>query len=119
MALGPVEPGKRDRAVTIQRPGESIGTSGFPKATWTTLASPVWMEKRSVGGQERFTDNQTAAKYDTRWIMGWRADMDPDTVDVPKLRRLSFGGRFHDIVAATEIGRREGIELLTLTSTKV
>jgi head-tail adaptor len=118
VAVGPVEPGKRDRAVTIQQLAESQGGSGFPKPTWSTLASPVWMEKRPVGGQERFDADQTTARYDTRWILGWRTDMDPDTVDVPKKRRLSYGGRFHDIVVASEIGRRDGIELLTLTSAK-
>lgn len=101
----------------VQQNTPGTGTSGFPKDTWTTLQG-IWMEKRAVGGQERFTANQTAAKYDTRWIAPWQANLDPDAIDVPKLRRLSYGGRFHDVVAASEIGRREGIELLTLTSTK-
>jgi hypothetical protein len=42
--------------------------------------------------------------------------MDPDLVDVPKLRRVLFHGRIHDIVAANQIGMREGVELLTLAS---
>jgi hypothetical protein len=51
--------------------------------------------------------------------MYYRADMDPDLVDVPKARRLVFGGRVHDIAAAQHLGRREGIELSTKATTQV
>jgi hypothetical protein len=40
--------------------------------------------------------------------------MDPDLLDVPKRRRLVYKGRTYDIVAAGQIGRNEGVELLTL-----
>lgn len=112
--------GCRDRQVTIQqRPvADATATSGFPKDDWTTLAT-AFMEKIDVSGSEAFRAQQLAAKYDTRWKMPYRADMDPDLLDVPKLRRLLFQGRTFDIVAATQIGRKRGIELTTLASTRV
>lgn len=112
----PMEPGERDRAVTLQtRPtADARGVSGFPTETWATLVTPVWMRKEDLGGKERFTAGQLSTPATTRWEMGYRADMDPELVDVPKLRRLVYQGRPHDIVEASIIGRREGIELMTL-----
>lgn len=110
----PMEPGERDRAVTIQQLTESAGSSGFPVETWATLVTPVWMRKLDVGSQERFAAAQLSAPYETQWEMGYRTDMDPELVNVPKTRRLLYGGRTYDITGASQIGRREGIELLTV-----
>lgn len=115
----PLEPGNRDRAVTLQQGTEGGGTSGFPRESWTLLATPVWMSKRDVRGDERWKTAQIAAKFDSVWQMGYRADMDPELVDVPKLRRLVYQGRAYQIVSATMIGVREGVELTTIASSKV
>ena len=40
--------------------------------------------------------------------------IDPDLIDVPKVFALVCQARHHDIVAASLIGRRTGVELLTL-----
>jgi hypothetical protein len=119
-----VEPGERDRDVRIdQRSGttDAKQRSGYPveAAAWSTLAARVPMKKVDVSARERFTENQVAAAYDTVWEMEYRADMDPELVDIPKTRRLFYEGRVHDVVDASQIGRREGIELVTLASTKV
>ena len=50
--------------------------------------------------------------------MSYIASMDPELVDVPKLRRLVYQGRTYEIVHAAMIGRREGIEFLTIASSK-
>jgi SPP1 family predicted phage head-tail adaptor len=117
----PMEPGERDRPVTIQQRAttDTVDDSGFPTdngAGWTTLASSVWMRKLDLKGQERFQANQLSAPFDTQWEMGYRADMDPELLDVPKLRRLLYQGRSYDIVAASHIGLREGVELMTLAA---
>ncbi len=108
--------GDLDRDVTIQQLTQAPGTSGFPVDTWTTL-DVVPMSKDDQRGRERFQIAQVSASYDTKWRLHFRDDMDPDVVDVPKTRRLSYRGRTHDITEAVEIGRREGILLLTLAST--
>jgi head-tail adaptor len=110
----PMDPGQRDRPVTIQQLTESVSASGFPSETWTTLASVVWMSKNDVAGDEKFAADRLSAVGRTRWEMGYRADMDPDVLDVPKLRRLLYQGRYYDIVSASQIGRKEGLELLSL-----
>lgn len=110
----PMDPGERDKKVTIEQTTESAGSSSFPVDTWTTLAADVWMSRHDMKGSERFGAGQLSAAGDTRWEMGYRADMDPDLVDVPKVRRLNHQGRIYDIVAASMIGRKAGVEVLTL-----
>lgn len=111
----------RDRPVRVeQRPsGDTVDGSGFPTDNgegWTILSDPEWMHKRDLGGTERFHAHQASSPADTAWTMSYRSDMDPDLVDVPKLRRLVYQGRTYDIVAASQIGLREGVELMTLAA---
>lgn len=113
-----MEPGERDRRVTIQRKAASTATTGFPVETWTTLAN-VWMSQAPVRGMEQFAANQLSAKVDMRWEMPYRPDMDPDIVDVPNERRLLFRGRAYDIVSASMIGLKAGVELTTVAATTV
>lgn len=112
----PIDPGERDRLVTVQQRGvDDADDVGEPVETWTTLVS-AYMKRIDASGRERFQASQVSAPYDTRWEMSYRADMDPDLVDVPKLRRLSYKGRYYDIVHAALINRQDGIELSTLAS---
>ncbi len=112
----PMEPGERDKAVLIQQRSatDAAGSSGFPVETWTTLHARVFMRKEDLKGNERFQASQLSAPFTTRWEMGYREDMDPELLDVPKLRRLVYQGRIYDIVEASQIGRREGVELMTV-----
>lgn len=115
--------GARDRAVRIEQMAESRdATTKAVVETWTTLSSVVWMAKRDRADQsatERVTANQTSASFDTRWEMNYRADMDPDIVDVAKSRRLVYKGRTYGIVFGRHIGTKAGIELFTLAAGKV
>ena len=108
-----IDPGERDRFVTIQRVTDGVDSEGAPKETWATL-TPAWAAKMDADGRERFMASQLSASYDTRWQLSYRADMDPELVDVAKVRRLVYQGRVYDIVAASLLGLREGIELYTL-----
>jgi head-tail adaptor len=117
---GGFEPGLRDRAITIQQRSatDAVDASSYePVETWTTLVANCPAAKTEVTGWERFRAEQTSARYDQRWEINYRADMDPELVDVPKVRRLLVGTRVLEIVAAQEIGRREGIALLTVAAT--
>lgn len=111
--------GRRDRLVTVQQATEGSGTSDYPVTTWSELG-PVWMEKKDLAGAERFTADQLAASVESEFEMAYWASMDPDLVDVPKKRRLSYAGRFHDIVRASKRPRSEGqaIRLFTVTTSQ-
>ena len=109
--------GRRDRLITIEeRPVTDAVDSEFAPVDgpWTTLVDNLPAAKEESSGRERFVANQVSAPYDTRWEINYRPDMDPDLLDVTKLRRLIFNSRIHDIVYASEVGRRRGVELYTL-----
>jgi head-tail adaptor len=113
----PMEPGERDRLVTIQTLTSSIGSSGFPVESWATLRT-AWMMKRDARGDERFVKDQTTAQQVTVWEAPYMADMDPELVDVRKERRLVYQGRAYDIEDASQVGRRDGIEFTTIAGVK-
>ena len=111
---GGIDPGLRDRVVTIESRTAGVDSEGAPNDSWSTLVSACPASKGDITGWERLKADQMSARYDTRWEINYRLDMDPELVDVAKERRLTANGRVHDIVAASEIGRRDGIELLTI-----
>ena len=118
----PMEAGDRDREIRIdQRTAvETQDTLGAPSdGTWTTLVRSMPASREDIRGIEREVDNQTAAKLETRWEINYRADMDPALVDVPTTRRIVHRGRIYDITAAEEIGRREGIAIITRAGSRV
>lgn len=100
----------------MQRPTTDSVDESFAlvDGPFTTLAT-VWAKKIELGGEERFRAMQLSTKYDTRWLIKYRSDMDPETVDVTKLRQIVQGSRTHDIVSATMPVRHREIELVTMS----
>jgi hypothetical protein len=112
--------GKRDRTVKLEQftaADAADPNSGEPVETWTTLVPRMPVGRIGVSGWERFKENQVTARFDDAWEMNYRADMDPDLVDLPKRRKMVYEGRELDIVYGQVIGRRAGIVVLTLAST--
>ena len=112
--------GQRTRLVTIEATPADITTSAsrFPKEVWSPLVD-VWMEKLEVSNAEQLAADQLAGTLSHRWRFAYRCDMDPDLVDVLKLRRLNFAGRIYDITSAIEMGNHESIELTTKAGSRV
>lgn len=114
--------GRRDQTITIEQRSDTDSaesTSGEPVETWTTLVSNMPASRLDTSGDERFVADQTAAKFDIEWEINWRADMDPELYDIPKVRRVVLADRVHDIVSCVEVGRRAGLILRTCASSKV
>jgi head-tail adaptor len=105
--------GVRNKSVTIQTKTGSQGDSGFPTDTWADLAT-VMMSREDRTGDERVMASMDSAFVETDWQMPYLAAMDPELVDVPATKRLSYKGRIYNIRAAVLLDRREAIELLTL-----
>ncbi len=116
----PMEPGERTCRVLIQqRPSsDPVDGGGHPAETWTTLQY-AYMRKQDQRGEERFVAGQISGPKVTQWEMGYVGSMDPDLLDVSKLRRLVYQGRVYDITDASLIGNREGVELMTLDAKQV
>ena len=105
--------GQRDRLITIEQCVDTVGPSQFPIETWTTLIAGVHAAYDDESGSETFAATQLSATDQVRWTIAYRADCDPEVIDVAKRRRVVANGRIYDILAANLIGRRAGIELRT------
>lgn len=115
--LGPrskLSSGQRDKDVRIEQRTTSKGATNYPVETWTTLIALEWMARTEQRANERFAATQESAATETSWEMDYRLEMDPDLVNVPADRRLVYLGRVYNIIAATTIGPKLGIELLTV-----
>lgn len=91
--------GNRTKLVTI----EQLSTTtepGFPKETWTTLRT-AYMERLDATGREAFKAGMISASVDSVWKTEYSGDMDPEAVNVPKMRRLVYQGRIYDITKGT------------------
>lgn len=108
---GRADAGQRDHLVMIQHiksvDVDAVDDAGAPEDRWTSLGT-VWMSKRDVSQSEKLAAMQLSAPVDTEWQMPFQSNMDPEAVDVPKLRRLLYRTRPYDISAARVEPRSEG-----------
>lgn len=112
--------GSLDRTVTIQRKAVTQSESGEPVETWTTLARRA-ASMRPVRGDERFAAPQIGAQEQIEFRVRYSTDMaalsPQDRVIYPALAvenpETPAERQIHDIVAVHEIGRREGLQIIT------
>ena len=111
--------GTRDKYITLQRitetddggfPTDTTGTEYRMFASRNDLTNSGWSRERNAGAQ-------VSARLETEWVIPYRSELDPETVDVCKAFRLVYGGRTHDIVIAAPIGRKADILLTTTVRT--
>jgi SPP1 family predicted phage head-tail adaptor len=112
MSDAAVAVGRRDRQIAIEACTDAIGTTRFPVEDWVPLVS-LWAGESVTSGDEHFSADQLSGTADAIWTIGYRADCDPDLVDVVKLRRIRRNGRLYDIVGASLLDQRQGIALRT------
>jgi head-tail adaptor len=101
-----VAAGKLDRRVTIVRPtftrnAENERVEGEPERV------ARWASVRPAPGTERFQNSETAAEAPMRFVFRWEADLVEVTNTIE-----DEDGRPYAIASITEIGRREGWEVL-------
>ena len=100
--------GDMDRRVTIQERHIVYDSYGAPQETWADLAT-VWAEVRQEGGREFFSTPGVQSERKVIFRMRW---MDGITV----LHQVLYAGREHNIHQVRELGRRNGLELHTVTT---
>ncbi|WP_035266072.1 phage head closure protein [Ahrensia sp. 13_GOM-1096m] len=101
--------GKLDKEIALQRSTDTVDDAGTPISAWTTYSEPrAQIVQQST---EEFIENQGAAEetlviFRTRFID-----------DVLNSDRVLYGGKAHNIRELTEIGRKRGLEIRTVTVT--
>ena len=96
--------GRLDRRVTIQTRTLTRNSYGEQVETWAD-DDTVWGERFDLRGREFFAARQVSADVTTRFRLRYRTGL---TV----LHRLVCDGVTYDIHQVSEIGRRQGLEIL-------
>jgi head-tail adaptor len=110
--------GQLDRRVVVQRKSLSQSGSGEPIESWQTVGTTRWAYRFPVSGTERFTAEQFAALEQVEFRLRWSddiADLQPqDRIIEPASDAGAPPARStYDIIGVHEIGRREGLRVLT------
>lgn len=104
-----MQPGKLDREIVIQSYTTSLTGAGQPLKSWSPLAT-VWANvtnKQDDYDKESFPGDQKTPMERTFFKIRYRAD-------VTESHRISYDGKFYDIIAIKELGRKDGLMLKTI-----
>jgi head-tail adaptor len=123
-----MQAGRLDRLITIRRNTPTTGSDGGQIDSWSNIGGlrrPASM--RPLSGDERFNDPQYVAKEQIEFRIRYAdsvADLTPlDQVIYPALTAQEIADspqpdleerRIHDVLAVHEIGRREGLQIVTV-----
>ena len=99
--------GKLDRRIKIQRLERSRGPAGGAVDTLVTVAT-VWAQIVRNAGRESYAADamQEVAFQRITFAIRYRTDILPDM-------SVEYHGKTFGIIAVTEIGRLEGLQLVT------
>jgi head-tail adaptor len=103
------DPGKMDTKIRVERPHVTRDAAGAAVIEWRPVCN-AWAERIDVSGSERFSASQRLATVTTIWRMWWRGDIDPTCRIVTRDQDIE---RAYGIEAVNELGRREGIDVLS------
>jgi len=95
-----------DRIVTLKLRSVS-GQDSYGEETETFSEVPIWAERMSFQGAERFIAEQRLATQSAVYVTHYREDVNTDD-------KLVDGSDTFDIHAVLPIGRREGLRLVCL-----
>lgn len=97
--------GTLDRRVTLQsRTLAAANARGEKIPSWSDLAT-VWAQKRDLSGRELYAASQLHAEASVAFRIRYRSGL-------TTVNRLVYDGLNYDVLHLSEIGRREGYELL-------
>jgi SPP1 family predicted phage head-tail adaptor len=118
--------GRLNRRITIQRKTVTQSASGEQIVAWSTIAARRAASMLPVRGDERFTAPQLGASEQIEFRIRYSADVSglspQDRIIHPALDDGSppseaTDRQIHDIVAVHELGRREGLQIITVRRT--
>lgn len=98
--------GRLDRRLRIETATQTRDEWNHPVDTWETLAT-VWASRRDRRANEQTETNQTVGVSVVEWTIRHRDDITTDARVVD-----AYGGTY-EIRGIQEVGRREGLRLIT------
>ncbi len=118
----PLDAGALNRRIRIERDGPSKH-DGFQNVPGVAaVLATVWASHRPGGGRERLANAENAATAPAVFRIRWNKAFDPDASGgLSPDDRVRFpardDGALYDIASVTEIGLREGIEIIATKRT--
>lgn len=100
--------------VLAKGPGDT-DSSGFPIDTWVELVANYPARKRVLSTAETWRAGRESAATLCIYEIRYRADMDPDVLDLPASRRIVDRGKTYDVVGAEANGRHDAVVLTCQT----
>lgn len=109
--------GKLDRKIQIERRTDTRDDHGQPIAVWTRIGTTRWASYGPVSGAERFIADQFVAREQVEFQVRWASDLDDlnpkDRIVFPITSGTASDSQIYEIMAVHEIGRREGLRIIT------
>lgn len=99
-----MNPGKRNRRVTIQTLTVTQDSHGGQVKTWADVVT-VDAEVVPLSGRELIAAAQVMPQAQVKFRMNYRSSLDEKA-------RLVYDGKDYDILHIAELGRRVGMEIL-------
>ena len=109
--------GELDRRISIEQNTPTRDAHGEPIASWSRIGRVRWARYRPLLGAERFGGDQFIAQEQVEFLVRWSLDLaalSPTdrvvftvTDDTPEAQTI------YDIMAVHEVGRREGLRIMT------
>ena len=110
--MAEIDTGKLDKRVRLERATVTEDARGAEVKTWAPLKT-VWAQRMQQRPFEAWRAGGTAAELETAWRIRWGSEWG----DLSPQDRLRFpatdAGAVYEIIGVTEIGRREGLEIVT------
>jgi len=100
--------GNLDRRITIQSSPDVEDASFAPTEQWSDFVT-VWASKEDLRGTERFAAMSLNATTTTRFVIRYRSD-------ITEKMRIVLDDVNYGIDSISEIGRKDGLEILATAS---
>lgn len=98
----PIDPGKLNKKIVIQRKGSGQDSMGAPNGTWTTHAT-VWAERKDRKSRQS-QESEGSGKVEAVIFTDWRFYNSSETSDVASSDQITHGGKTFEILTVREIG---------------
>lgn len=105
-----IRAGQLDRRITLQRATVTRDEYNNPVETWEDLRT-VWAGFEPIRDGERFRAGERAAEASARFLIRYSSQV----ADINGKDRLTMRGTVYQITHVKEVGRREGLELTTVS----
>ena len=97
--------GDLDRRMIFESFTELKDSTGYAVKTWSTFKT-VWAMKTQLDGKERDVDENRSTGRMIKFRINWRSDLN-------NTMRIKFESQWYKIEDIKELGRKDGLQIIT------